>query len=49
MPVEPYCVDVIEHVWLSRTGFVDDSSRLRVRIASRANGVRRAANHRAVP
>ena len=27
MPVEPYCVDVAEHVWLSCTGFVDESSR----------------------
>ena len=46
MPVEPYCVDVIEHAWLSRTGFVDDSSRIRVRLVSRESGV---ASHRKPP
>ena len=49
MPDEPCCVDLLEHAWLSRTGFVDDSSRLRVRLVSRESGVRLAANHRAVP
>ena len=49
MPIEPYCVDVLEHAWPSRTVLVDDSSRLRVRLVSRESGVRRAANHRAVP
>ena len=39
MPVEPYCVDVLEHAWPSRTVFVDDSSRLRVRLVSRESGV----------
>ena len=34
MPVEPYCMDVLEYAWLSCTGFVDDSSRLRVRLVS---------------
>ena len=38
MPVEPYCVDVLEHAWPSRTVFVDDSSRLRVRLAIRESG-----------
>ena len=49
MHVEHYCVDVIEHVWLSCTAFVDDSSRRCVRLVSRESGVRRAANHRGVP
>ena len=49
MPDEPCCVDLLEHAWLSRTGFIDDSSRLRVRLVSRERGVRRAANHQAVP
>ena len=39
MPDEPCCVDVLEHAWPSRTVFVDDSSRLRVRLVSRENGV----------
>ncbi len=39
MPVEPYCVDVLEHAWPSHTVLVDDSSRLRVRLVSRESGV----------
>ena len=49
MPDEPCCVDVLEHAWLSRTDFVDDSSRFRVLLVSQESGVRLAANHRAVP
>ena len=49
MPDEPCCVDLLEHAWLSRAGFADDSSRLRVRLVSRESGVCLAANHRAVP
>jgi|SaaInl74LU_5_DNA_1037368.scaffolds.fasta_scaffold23843_1 hypothetical protein len=39
MPDEPCCVDVLEHAWPSRTVFVDDSSRLRVRLVSRESSV----------
>jgi len=49
MHVKLWALGVLSHVRLSRTGFVDDSSRLRVRLVSRESGVRLAANHRAVP
>ena len=39
MPDKPCCVDVLEHAWPSRTVFVDDSSRLRVRLVSRESSV----------
>ena len=39
MPDEPCCVDLLEHAWLSRAGFADDSSRLRVRLVSRESSV----------